>query len=57
MTHYTSTAALYVYGEILYEDAFKREHFTRYRFTHNENSGVVGVSTELTFADKGNEAD
>lgn len=52
-----STAALYVYGEILYEDAFKRKHFTRYRLTHNESSGVVGVSTELTFADKGNEAD
>jgi hypothetical protein len=52
-----STGAIYVYGEILYEDAFRKKHVTRYRAFHNQNSGAVGISTDLTFTEGGNEAD
>jgi hypothetical protein len=52
-----STGALYVYGEVRYEDAFKRQHRTRYRLFHNQAGGAVGVSTDLTFTAEGNEAD
>jgi len=52
-----STGAVYVYGEISYEDAFGKKHITRYRTFHNQNSGAVGISTDLTFAEGGNEAD
>jgi hypothetical protein len=46
-----------VYGEIIYEDAFKKPHYTKYRLIHNQNSGPIGISTDLTFAAEGNEAD
>jgi len=52
-----NTGAIYVYGFIFYEDAFGRKHTTHYRMFHNQNSGAVGVSTDLTFAEGGNEAD
>jgi hypothetical protein len=52
-----STGAIYVYGFISYEDAFGKKHLTRYRLFHNQGSGAVGISTDLTFAEGGNEAD
>lgn len=51
------SAAIYFYGEVCYEDAFGKRHFTRYRVLHNQTSGPVGVSTDFTFAAEGNEAD
>ena len=50
------TGAIYVYGRISYRDAFKREQWTEYRLFHNMFSGAVGVSTDLTFAEGGNDA-
>jgi hypothetical protein len=52
-----ATGAIYVYGEISYEDAFGKQHLTRYRAFHNQNSGAIGISTDLTFTEDGNEAD
>jgi hypothetical protein len=52
-----STAAVYFYGEITYEDVFKKQHRTHYRLIHNQGSGPVGHSTDFTFAEDGNEAD
>jgi hypothetical protein len=52
-----STAAIYVYGEISYEDTFGNPHVTRYRTFHNGNTGNIGITTDLTFAEGGNEAD
>jgi len=51
-----STGAIYVYGEIQYTDAFKVKRVTKYRMIHNRNTGPIGVTTDLTFADRGNEA-
>jgi hypothetical protein len=52
-----ATAAIYFYGEIIYEDAFKKRHSTRYRLIHNQGAGPVGISTDFTFTEEGNEAD
>ena len=51
------TIAIYVNGGIEYKDAFGKPHFTNFRFFHNTYSGNVGVSTALTGASDGNEAD
>jgi hypothetical protein len=51
------TAALYCQGEILYRDAFKKKHFTRYRLMYHLFGGAIGVNTDLTFAEEGNETD
>lgn len=45
---------MYVHGEILYVDAFKRKRFTRYRLMHHLFRGVIGVSTDLTLTEGGN---
>ncbi len=50
------TGAIYVYGEIFYEDAFEKPQRASYRFMHHPQGGAVGVSTNLSFADTGNEA-
>ena len=50
-------AAIYVYGEIRYKDAFGKRRFTKYRLMHHVAQGAIGVNTGLTFADEGNEAD
>jgi hypothetical protein len=51
------TAAIYVYGDILYKDVFGKTHVTRYRAMHHSTAGIIGISTMLTFCDEGNEAD
>lgn len=51
------TAAIYVYGEISYVDAFRKRRFTRYRLMHHIAAGAIGVSTDLSYAEEGNEAD
>jgi hypothetical protein len=48
--------AIYIHGEILYEDAFGKERSTRYRFIHNSITGLVGLTTDMTFCEEGNEA-
>jgi hypothetical protein len=53
----TGTMAIWVYGEIIYWDAFKRKRTTHYRLFHNSTSGAIGVSNDLTWAEDGNEAD
>jgi hypothetical protein len=50
------THAIWVYGEILYRDAFRRKRKTEYRLFHNSTAGAIGVSTDLTWAEGGNEA-
>lgn len=48
--------AVYVYGEITYRDTFGKAWYTRYRVMHHPYGGAIGVSTDLTFCDEGNEA-
>ena len=48
-------AAVYVYGVIHYTDAFKVKRITKYRFKHNILTGPLGVTTDLTFCENGNE--
>jgi hypothetical protein len=50
------TGAIYVYGDITYVDAFGKKQFTRYRSMHHIMGGAIGVSTNLSFHDEGNEA-
>jgi len=51
------TAAIYVYGEVDYQDAFGKKRFTKYRIMHHVGQGAIGINAGLTFADEGNEAD
>jgi hypothetical protein len=50
------TKAIWIYGEINYRDAFRRKRTSRYRLFHNNQSGAIGVSNDLTWAEGGNEA-
>jgi hypothetical protein len=50
------TVAIWVYGEISYRDAFRRKRTSKYRLFHNAQTGTLGVSTEMTWAEGGNEA-
>lgn len=51
------TAAIYVYGSILYKDTFGKIRTTNYRFFHNSLSGILGQHTGMSICDEGNEAD
>jgi hypothetical protein len=51
-----NTKAIWVFGEIVYKDAFGRKRFTKYRYRHNGMTGNIGVSAELTGADEGNQS-
>lgn len=48
--------AVYVYGEITYRDTFGKSWYTHYRLMYHPYGGAIGVSTDLTFCDGGNEA-
>jgi hypothetical protein len=50
------TVAIWVYGEITYRDAFRRKRTSHYRLFHNGITGTIGVSTDLTWAEGGNDA-
>ncbi len=50
------TGAVYVYGEITYVDAFGENRLTKYRVMYHRVGGAIGVSTNLTFCDEGNDA-
>jgi hypothetical protein len=52
----TGTMAIWVYGEIIYWDAFRRRRVSRYRLFHNSVTGAIGVSTDLTWGEGGNDA-
>ena len=52
----SGSKAIYVWGIILYKDAFKKWHRTRYRMMHIEYGGAIGLSTELTGYGEGNDA-
>ncbi len=47
-------AAIYVYGEITYIDAFKIKRFTKYRYSH---TGPIGETMVMRACEEGNEAD
>jgi hypothetical protein len=51
------TSCLYWNGIIVYFDIFKKKHVTRYRLMYGRMGGAVGVNTDLTFAEEGNETD
>jgi hypothetical protein len=50
------SGAVYVYGEVTYRDAFGNERFTNYRLMYHIIGGAIGVSTDLSFTEDGNEA-
>jgi hypothetical protein len=50
----SGTHAIYVYGEILYKDAFRRRRHSRYRFMHGGETAIR--SRQLVICDEGNEA-
>jgi hypothetical protein len=50
------TGAVYVYGDITYRDTFGRSWDTHYRLMHHATGGAIGVSTDLSFCESGNEA-
>lgn len=51
------TGAIYVFGEIVYTDTFREHHFTRYRLIHHVQGGKIGINTDFSFAESGNETD
>jgi hypothetical protein len=53
----SGTAAIYCQGIIRYRDAFLKRHFTRYRLMHGAMGGRIGVNTEFTFCEDGNDTD
>ena len=50
-----NTSAIYVYGGITYKDEFGDERWTKFCFFHNELTGGVGVTTDMTGYETGNE--
>ena len=46
--------AIYVYGEVLYKDAFGKRRYSRYRFMHGGTAAVR--NRQLVVCEKGNEA-
>lgn len=50
------TVAIWVYGEIIYRDAFRRKRRSRYRLFHSAPTGTIGITTDLTWAEEGNDA-
>lgn len=52
-----SRMAIYSHGEIHYRDAFNRQRVTLYRVMYCAVTGIeIGVSTDLTLCEEGNEA-
>jgi hypothetical protein len=51
------TRAIYCHGEIDYFDAFKKKHWTKYRCMYGTVCGVIGISTDMTYCEDGNDAD
>jgi hypothetical protein len=50
------TAAIYVYGVILYRDEFGKRRWSTYRYMHIEVGGHIGISTTLVSYGEGNNA-
>jgi hypothetical protein len=51
------SGCLYWNGVILYRDIFRKKHTTWYRLMYGSMGGAVGVNTDLTFAEEGNETE
>jgi hypothetical protein len=49
--------AIYVYGQITYRDVYGRPHTTNFRLMHGSFTGAIGVTTDMTICDDGNDAD
>ncbi|MDR5729601.1 MAG: hypothetical protein RB191_19465 [Terriglobia bacterium] len=54
---HNGTTTIYCHGEIAYRDAFNKRHRTRYRCMYGTMGGRIGVNTDLTYCEEGNEAD
>jgi hypothetical protein len=50
------TSAIYVDGYISYRDAFRKKRRTNFRFMYGSFTGGIGITTEVTIADQGNDA-
>jgi hypothetical protein len=49
--------AIYCYGEIRYEDAFKKKRWVRYRCMYAApHCGIIGIGTDLVYCEEGNDA-
>jgi hypothetical protein len=48
--------AIYCYGEILYEDAFKKKRRTRYLIMYCYHCGIIGVNTDMIYCERVNDA-
>jgi hypothetical protein len=51
-----ATTAIYCHGEIRYRDIFKKRRITRYRCMYYRGGGLIGVNTDLTYCEDGNDA-
>jgi len=49
------SAAVYIYGEITYQDIFKRKHRTKFRIVHRKRKSVDEFGTPIPYK-TGNEA-
>jgi hypothetical protein len=50
------TGAIYVKGFVAYRDASRRRRRTNYLYMYGIFTGTVGITTEMTIAEKGNTA-
>jgi hypothetical protein len=50
------THAIYVYGDIIYKDAFGKDRFTNFRLMYNGIFAIMGTTTVMTICEEGNEA-
>jgi hypothetical protein len=50
------SGAIYIWGSFRYRDTFNKKRFTNFRCFHNNVSGVIGITTRITFCDEGNNA-
>jgi hypothetical protein len=51
------THALFLVGLITYFDTFGKRRWTRFAYRHNGATGAIGITTEVTGCEEGNEAD
>jgi hypothetical protein len=50
------TAAIYIDGYISYRDAFRKKRRTNFRFLYGTFTGGIGITTDVTIAEEGNDA-
>lgn len=52
----TGTHAIYAYGNIIYQDTFKKNRFSNIRFYHNGTMAILGQTSAMWGCEEGNEA-